>query len=100
MGLQYRVGIGEALGVESSGCPKEKIHCGNNEASAHFGAFRVASKTAVCSPPPPDEFTVREIAVLWLSEPEVRVTVTLVVPAGWFVRLTVTNAVLGTARFY
>ena len=47
---------------------------------AHFGALRVASKTAVCSPPPPDEFTVREMVVLWLSEPDVPVTVTLVVP--------------------
>ena len=47
---------------------------------AHFGDLSVASKTAVCNPPPPDEFTVREIVVLWLSEPEVPVIVTLVVP--------------------
>ena len=38
------------------------------------------SKTAVCSPPPPDAFTVSAIVVLWLSEPDVPVTVTLVVP--------------------
>jgi hypothetical protein len=47
---------------------------------AHFGARSVASNTAVCAPPPPDAFTVKEIVVLWLSAPETPVIVMLVVP--------------------
>jgi hypothetical protein len=44
----------------------------------HFGAFRVLSNTAVCNPT--DEFTVSDIAVLCVSDPEVPVTVTVAVP--------------------
>src|ERR1700733_9860807 len=44
----------------------------------HFGAFSVESYTAVCNPT--DDCTVSEIVVLCTSEPEVPVTVMLVVP--------------------
>ncbi len=44
----------------------------------HFGAFSVESYTAVCNPT--DEFTVREIVVLWLSVPDVPVIVTVAAP--------------------
>src|SRR5262249_5429369 len=47
---------------------------------AHLGARSVASKAAVWSPPPPVGFTVRLMLVLWVSEPEVPVTVTVNVP--------------------
>src|SRR5256885_9393346 len=47
---------------------------------AHFGALRVASKTAVCAPPPPDAVTVKAMVALWLSAPEVPLMVMLVVP--------------------
>jgi hypothetical protein len=44
----------------------------------HFGAFNVESKTAVCVPV--DEFTVRAMVALWVSDPETPVTVTVAVP--------------------
>ena len=44
----------------------------------HFGAFRVLSNTAVCNPT--DEFTVNEIVVPCVSDPEVPVIVTVAVP--------------------
>jgi len=44
----------------------------------HFGAFSVESYTAVCNPT--DEFTVSEIVVLCVNEPDVPVTVTVAVP--------------------
>jgi len=47
-------------------------------AFAHFGAFSVESNTAVCNPT--DEFTVSEIVVLCVSEPDVPVTVTVAGP--------------------
>lgn len=47
---------------------------------AHFGALRVASKTAFCGPPPPDEVTVNAMFALWVSDPEVPVIVMLDVP--------------------
>src|SRR5215469_69007 len=47
---------------------------------AHFGTLSVGSKTAVCSPPPPSLVTVNEIVVLCVNDPEVPVTVILVVP--------------------
>jgi hypothetical protein len=46
---------------------------------AHSGAFSVELYTAVCAPPP-DELTVNAMEVLWLSEPEVPVTVTVAAP--------------------
>ena len=45
----------------------------------HFGALNVASKTAVC-PPPPGTVTVRLSGVLWLVAPLAPVTVTVKVP--------------------
>src|SRR5258708_25685127 len=48
---------------------------------AHVGALRTGSKTDVCSPAP-DEFIVRRMVAMWLSNPDVPVTVTLVVPVA------------------
>lgn len=47
-------------------------------ALTHFGALSVESKTAVCNPT--EEFTVNAIVVLWVSVPEVPVTVTVAAP--------------------
>src|SRR5260370_21786964 len=44
----------------------------------HFGAFSVESKTAVCVPV--DEFTVNAMGALWVSEPDVPVTLTVALP--------------------
>jgi len=45
---------------------------------AHFGAFNVESKTAICAPPP--VLTVNEIVVLAVVVPDVPVIVTVLVP--------------------
>ena len=46
---------------------------------AHTGAFRVELYTAVCGPPP-GVVTVNAMVAVWTMEPEVPVTVILVVP--------------------
>jgi len=45
---------------------------------AHFGAFKVLSKTAICAVP--DELTVNVMFVLAVSVPDVPVMVTVLVP--------------------